>query len=522
MTVGKGLSRLQGAVSRHGAPALAGLVWRTVRKLGLKGAVNLARAGSPFLTVDLDPAPLSHARPAWPPVLDARRTLSDKTWKRWIDHRLSPWRTSVDPDARIVVSYGQPAPDLPPDALCVVLQPGDQLRPELFAALAAAPPEVEVVTFDLFRKTGDGVEPLLLPGADPLLLAERDYLFSRAALRPGLLHGQDSPRQAILDWCAGRSLSEIRAGWRHIALPLVDAAISDAEQAAAIGATPTLRPPASSSQPVSVILCTRDKGHLTRQLCRRLLADPAVGEMVIVSNGTANPYALQTLADLAAGPRVTVLRRDEPFNFSRLCNAGVREARLMGPLLFINDDITPVSDDWLQALSSHLQAAETGAVGPLLLYPDERVQHAGMYLRRLGGAGHLLRFARLPQDDYLGLAASTREVAAVTGAALLVRRVDFEAVGGFDEALAISLQDVDLCLKLRRLGRRNIFEPRAVLLHMESASLKGMLAAPAVARRRHEDHTLFMNRWRDEAAASPFYPAGFDPEDEGLYRLLRP
>jgi GT2 family glycosyltransferase len=527
VTVGKGLARLQGAVSRHGGGALFALVWRTVRKVGLKGALGLAATDRPFASVELDPAPPPRQSQAWPPVLDEKRTLAAKDWKRWLDLRLTPWRAPVETGAKVAVFHHQPPAGLPTDTLCVLLRPGDEVRPELVAALAAMPAEVEVATFDLFRKAGDDIEPLLLPGPDALLLAEHDYLFGRAALRAGLLHGQGDARQAILAWCARQSLETIRTGWRHIPLPLVEAAISDAERAA-IPATPAPRTSTLADlapadiEPVSVVLCTRDKGHLTRQLCRRLLADAMVGEVVIVSNGTANPYALHTLADLAAEPRVTVIRRDEPFNFSRLCNAGVRETRLQGPLLFINDDIAPVSDHWLQALSMHLQAADTGAVGPLLLYPDERVQHAGMYLRNLGGAGHLLRFAQLPQDDYLGLAASTREVVAVTGAALLVRRADFEAVGEFDEALAISLQDVDLCLKLRRLGRRNVFEPRAVLLHMESTSLKGMLASPAVARQRHEDHALFAGRWSDEMAAGLSLPAAFDPEDESLHRLLRP
>ena len=516
--MGKGWARLRGAVARHGAPALAGMVWRTVRKLGVKGALGLARQDRPFLSVDLS-GPTAPKPGGWPPVLDARRTLADTSWARWLDARLAAARPRPALTPTTLFLFGPPRPmDAPSGLLGVLLQPGDEPRPELGAALASVPDEVQVVTFDLFRRAGGAVEPLLLPGADPLLLAERDYLFSRAALRAGLFQAEGGVREAILAWCAGRSVAEIRAGWRHLGLPLVEAATIDP-------AVPAMPPPRAfpRPEPVSVVLCTRDKGHLTRQLCQRLLADEAVGEIVIVSNGTANPYALQTLADLAADPRVTVIQRDEPFNFSRLCNAGAGETRLWGPLLFLNDDLTPVAEDWIAAMSVHLQSPDTGAVGPLLLYPDERVQHAGMVLRRLGGAGHLLRHARLPEDDYLGLAASTREVTAVTGAALMVRRADFEAVGGFDEGLAIGLQDVDLCLKLRALGRRNVFEPRAVLLHMESTSLKGVLATPAIARQRHEDHRLFIARWGEQVAAGdPFLPAGFDPEDETLHRLVKP
>ena len=170
-------------------------------------------------------------------------------------------------------------------------------------------------------------------------------------------------------------------------------------------------------------------------------------------------------------------------------------------MLFLNDDIAPVSEDWLGALTDQLKAAGVGAVGPLLLYPNEKVQHAGMYLRFPSGVGHVLRGAILPQDDPLGLAMAAREVSALTGAVLLTDRAAFERVGGFDETLALSFQDVDYGLKLHQLGLRNVFEPKSILIHMESVSLDKAGSDRRLLLQRHSEKALFMERWRPVFAA---------------------
>ena len=244
--------------------------------------------------------------------------------------------------------------------------------------------------------------------------------------------------------------------------------------------------------------------------------------MVIVSNNTRDPNALQVLEDLARRERVTVRRRDEPFNFSRLSNAGARATRGRGPLLLINDDIAPVTPDWLARLAARLDEPDVAAVGPLLLYPDERVQHAGMYLGKRGDAGHILRAAALPGDDYLFTASAAREVSALTGAVLLTPRADFEALGGFDEQLATSLQDVDYCLRLRAVGRVNVFEPASVLIHMESATIRTIDASQEFQRLRMAERTRFRERWGDLLLNDPLHPRGFDLEDESLRRLAGP
>jgi GT2 family glycosyltransferase len=271
------------------------------------------------------------------------------------------------------------------------------------------------------------------------------------------------------------------------------------------------------------VICTKDKGHLLRQLVGGLLAYPpgVIADIVIMANNTTNLYALQTLDDLArrGPPGVTVLREDAPFNFSRLSNAGARIATRGSHILFLNDDIAPVTTDWLDRLLSRFNDPEVAAAGPLLLYPDERVQHAGMYLGYNACAGHTLRDACLPDEDYLFTGVAPRETSCLTGAVLLVNRAAFEAINGFDEQLATYLQDVDLGLRLNRIGRRNIFDPTSVLIHMESASIRSLKARMSFHRQRMAELARYQARWGAAVKADRLHPQGFDLQDESLRRL---
>jgi GT2 family glycosyltransferase len=155
----------------------------------------------------------------------------------------------------------------------------------------------------------------------------------------------------------------------------------------------------------------------------------------------------------------------------------------------------------------------------LLLYPDERVQHGGMYLGFDERAGHTLRGAALPEEDYLFNGVAPRETSCLTGAVLLVERSAFEAINGFDEQLATYLQDVDLGLRLHRIGLRNVFDPTSVLIHMESASIRSLEARSAFHRQRAAEFARFQTRWGAAVTADRFHPPGFDLADESLHRL---
>ena len=164
----------------------------------------------------------------------------------------------------------------------------------------------------------------------------------------------------------------------------------------------------------------------------------------------------------------TVVEVLEPFNWSRFNNLGAAAAR--GEfLLFLNDDIEVLDPDWLEAMLEHAQQDDVGVVGPQLLYPDRRVQHAGLFLID-SGSRHAFRFAAEDEPGPFGLALSQRNVIAVTGACMMMRRSAFDAVGGFNEAHSIVNNDLDYCLRAWRAGKRVVFTPHTKLIHHELAS----------------------------------------------------
>lgn len=197
--------------------------------------------------------------------------------------------------------------------------------------------------------------------------------------------------------------------------------------------------------------------------------------IMVVDNGSDSPDALSYFAKLQmeSGVRVERIPNDSKgFSFSRINNLAVErsEAEL---LLFLNNDTEVIEPKWLSRMVGYLSLTGIGAVGARLLYPNGRIQHAGVVLGMGGGFIPDHAFCRLPKEmpGYFFLPGTAHEVSAVTGACLLTRREDFLRIGGFDQNdFSISLNDVDLCLKLAREGLRTLYVPGAELIHHESLS----------------------------------------------------
>ena len=197
-----------------------------------------------------------------------------------------------------------------------------------------------------------------------------------------------------------------------------------------------------------------------------------------------------------------------PFNFSVMCNLGASlgEGELY---LFLNDDMEILSRDWLERMARKALLPYAGAVGAKLLYPDTRIiQHAGVTNLRVGPA-HKLQFLSDEEDHYYGMNRGVRDMLAVTGACLLVKKRLFEEVGGLDEEFAVSLNDVDLCLKLREKGLLNVWTPFAELYHYESVS-RGLDDQGERAERYDRESERFRKKWKEALeAGDPYYNPNF-------------
>jgi O-antigen biosynthesis protein len=278
-----------------------------------------------------------------------------------------------------------------------------------------------------------------------------------------------------------------------------------------------LAPPAPV---VSIIVPTRDSAHLLRTCVRTLLERTAYDdfELLIVDNGSTDLDALAYLADLAhCDSRVRLLAYPHPFNFSAINNFAVQHAR--GEILaLVNNDIEPIEPRWLRAMVAHAIRPDIGCVGAKLLYPDNRIQHAGVILGIGGVAGHSHKFLHQTADGYFGRPHLTHAVSAVTAACLVVKKSLFEAVGGMDaERLSVAFNDVDLCLKVRSLGKRNLYVPEAVLYHHESAS-RGADTDPRCVDRFRREVLAMKERWQIETSPDPYYSPNLtlEREDFGL------
>lgn len=265
--------------------------------------------------------------------------------------------------------------------------------------------------------------------------------------------------------------------------------------------------------PVSVIIPTRNRADLLA-VCLDGLATtdyPAL-EIIIVDNGSDDPETLALLGHVQ-GETCKVLRQPGPFNFSRLNNEAVDVAD--GTLLcLLNNDVEMISRDWLAVLGVQAVRDDVGAVGPRLLYPDGRIQHAGVVIGVGGGAAHAHRFLQPEETGYFDRHRLPQFVSAVTAACLVVQRDRFLAVGGLDEAnFPVAFNDVDFCLRLTARGWNSLYEPRATLIHHESVS-RGLDQDPIGAARLAGELSALKRKWGTDHVTDPYHHVELSPFSE--------
>lgn len=266
---------------------------------------------------------------------------------------------------------------------------------------------------------------------------------------------------------------------------------------------------------VSIIIPTRDKLDLLEKCVAGLLNNTSYEniEIIIVDNGSVEDKTLLYFENIKKENNVKVIRVDEPFNFSRLNNIGVREAT--GELLcFLNNDIEVISNDWLSEMVSQILPEEVGVVGAKLLYENGNIQHSGVILGIYGVACHSNRHQPGNSTKFFGHSQLLRNVSAVTGACLLAKKDIFLKVGGFDEEkFQVGFNDVDLCLKIRALDKYIIYDPYAVLYHKESASRGD--DDNLEKRLRHEREARGMiEKYGSLLKNDPFYNLNLSLDDE--------
>lgn len=295
---------------------------------------------------------------------------------------------------------------------------------------------------------------------------------------------------------------------------------------------------------ISIVIANKDHAEDLRRCVTSIVEKSTYDnyEIVIVENNSTTPeikayysellgFDYETASEeiLAAGPegtagqRVKIVIFKGEFNYSAVNNLGVRYAD--GEyILLLNNDTEVITVNWMEELLMYAQRQDVGAVGAKLYYGDKTIQHAGVVIG-LGAhrtAGHTHYKQHRQNLGYMGRLCYAQNVTAVTGACLLVKKSLFQEVGGLDEGFAISLNDVDFCLKLREKGLLNVFTPFAELFHYESVS-RGLDDNGEKAERYNRESAAFREKWKKQLeAGDPYYNPNFSLDRSDFSLKINP
>lgn len=270
--------------------------------------------------------------------------------------------------------------------------------------------------------------------------------------------------------------------------------------------------------PVSIVIPTKNNFYAIKKCLSSIFQETKYKnyEIILVDTGSTSAFVKKyyTLLERSRKNVRVIYHIEDQFSYAKSCNFGA--SRASGEVLvMLNNDTEIISGDWLTVLAAESQIDDVGAVGAQLLYPkDGRIQHAGVGVGLGGFAANLFSGVKgtdsLTRTQYL-MTFSRRDVAAVTGACMAIKKSVFDGIGGFDEKFRITYNDVDLCLRLIKKGYRNVYLPQVVLKHYESLSL----GLPELSEGREmKEFTaaqkLFRSRWGSYIKHDPYLNDNID------------
>ncbi len=222
---------------------------------------------------------------------------------------------------------------------------------------------------------------------------------------------------------------------------------------------------------VTIIIPFRNKLNLLKSCLESILKKTTYKNIEILCiDNRSNEYGIEEYFAFVQEkyPFVEHIKYSGSFNFSKINNWAVQQAK--GEyIVFLNNDTEIISSQWIEEMLQQAIRPDVAFVGAMLLYPNNTVQHAGVVLGLGGAAGHIFTGLK-PLRTYFHLGYIIRDVSAVTGACMMIRKSTFDTLGGFDPKLAVAFNDVEVCIRALKSGYRNIYTPYAQLYHYESAS----------------------------------------------------
>lgn len=236
-------------------------------------------------------------------------------------------------------------------------------------------------------------------------------------------------------------------------------------------------------------------------------------EIVIVENNSKEQKTFDYYESLKQDKRIRVVYWEGKFNYSAINNFGVKHTK-GDYLLLLNNDIEVITPNWLEEMLMFAQRKDVGAVGAMLYYPSDKIQHAGVILGIGGVAGHSHKYLPRGDNGYMSRLTIAQNLSAVTAACLMVPRAVYDELDGLDESFEVAFNDVDFCMRIRKAGYLIVWTPYAELYHYESES-RGLEDTPEKIKRFNGEIKRFHTRWAAElAAGDPYYNPNFSLDRE--------
>lgn len=249
---------------------------------------------------------------------------------------------------------------------------------------------------------------------------------------------------------------------------------------------------------VSIIIPTKDHVDLLDACVTSLLATAGWEnlEVLVIENNSTDPATFAYYDELVArDARIRLLRYEGAFNYSKIINWAAAQAQ-GSYLLLLNNDTQALTDNCIREMLGYFQRPEVGVVGPLLLFPDGLVQTAGLALMRDGRLGFLNQNLTLAtHGGYLASLECPRDCSAVLGAAQMVSKALFDQLGGYNEELVVTYNDVDFCWRVREAGKLVVYTPHAQLSHREFATRGRDSRDAEHAAQTQREAALMRTRW---------------------------
>ena len=268
---------------------------------------------------------------------------------------------------------------------------------------------------------------------------------------------------------------------------------------------------------VAIIIPTRDRADILKVCLDSIIQKSTYRnyQIIVVDNGSVEQETFKLFESLPKS-KVSIIRDDSPFNFSRLNNLAVASTEAEVVCL-LNNDIEVLSPGWIEEMLSFTMQSGVGCVGSRLYYPKGGLQHGGVIIGIGGVAGHAHKHLDKGETGYFCRAVLHQSFSAITAACLMISRAIYDEVNGLDEQLPIAFNDIDFCLRVRQAGYRNIWTPYAELIHHESVS-RGIENNPEKIARFNREVDFMKERWGDILSRDPAYNPNLtiDHEDFSL------